>query len=230
MRFMEDKKKIEDKFSIGIKKNKERRREDTISENVFMYKYMRTARSIAAVIVVMCAAFIILYVKVNNGNKDKLSDVVTESFISGQLEELNELAVSKVIFDGVVEMEDNSGIFKKKFYIKYTGSVKSYVDMSKADIKIDDKKRKINVYLPHAVVGEPNIDSDYQIYDTSWIKSDSLEATTKALERAEEDCKKKVDEKTMKETSDGYAKEAVENLLSSFTEITEPYTFEVKFV
>ena len=69
-------------------------------------------------------------------------------------------------------MEDKSGFFNKEFYIKYTGYVKSYVDMSKAEIKIDDKKRKISVSLPHAVVGEPNIGSDYQIYDTSWIKSD----------------------------------------------------------
>ena len=29
--------------------------------------------------------------------------------------------------------------------------------------------------------------------------------------------------------ADGYAKEAVENLLSSFKDISEPYTFEVKF-
>ena len=108
--------------------------------------------------------------------------------------------------------------------------MKSYVDMSKAEIKIDDKKRKISVSLPHAVVGEPNIGADYQIYDTSWIKSDSLEAATKALKRAEEDCRKKVDEKTMIETSDGYAKEAVENFLSSFKDVTEPYTFEVKFI
>ena len=38
-----------------------------------------------------------------------------------------------------------------------------------------------------------------------------------------------IDEKTMIETADGYAKEAVENLLSSFKDISEPYTFEVKF-
>lgn len=221
-----DKNKIEDNLKSEIKENKQSK----MNANVFMYEHIRLFRSIAAVIVVMCAAFIILYVKVNNDNKDKLSDVVTENFISGQLKELNELAVSKVIYDGVVEMEDNSGIFKKKFYLKYTGNVKSHVDMSKADIKINDKKRKISVSLPHAIVDKPNIDSDYQIYDTSWIRSDSLEATTKALQRAEEDCEKKVDKNTMIETADGYAKDAIENLLSSFKEITEPYTFEVKFI
>ena len=57
-----------------------------------------------------------------------------------------------------------------------------------------------------------------------------MEAATKALKRAEEDCRKKVDEKTMIETSDGYAKEAVENFLSSFKDVTKPYTFEVKFI
>ncbi|MFR2011745.1 MAG: DUF4230 domain-containing protein [Christensenellales bacterium] len=189
----------------------------------------RLVRSIITVVAVMCVAFIILLVKINIDNKDARSSVVTEDFISGQLQELNELATSKVIYDGVVEMEDDSGIFKKKFYVKYTGEVKSYVDMSKADIKIDDRKRKISITLPHATVGEPNIGNNYQFYDTSWIKSDSLEAGTKALVRAEEDCKKKIDEKTMIEMADGYAKEAVENLLSSFKDISEPYTFEVKF-
>ena len=189
----------------------------------------RLVRSIITVVVVMCVAFIILLVKINIDNKDALSSAVTEDFISGQLQELNELATSKVIYDGVVEMEDDGGIFKKKFYVKYTGEVKSYVDMSKADIKINDTKRKISVTLPHATVGKPNIGNNYQFYDTSWIKSDSLEAGTKALVRAEEDCKKKIDEKTMIETADGYAKEAVENLLSSFKDISEPYTFEVKF-
>ena len=189
----------------------------------------RLVRSIITVVAVMCVAFIILLVKINIDNKDARSSVVTEDFISGQLQELNELATSKVIYDGVVEMEDDSGIFKKKFYVKYTGEVKSYVDMSKADIKIDDRKRKISITLPHATVGEPNIGYNYQFYDTFWIKSDSLEAGTKALVRAEEDCKKKIDEKTMIETADGYAKEAVENLLSSFKDISEPYTFEVKF-
>lgn len=197
---------------------------------IYLNKYAGNIRYIAATIVVMCAAFIIFYVKINIDNKDKLSDVVTEDYISGQLNELRELAVSEVIYDGVVEMEDNSGIFKKKFYVKYTGRVKSYVDMSKADIKIDDKKRKIKVSLPHAVVGKPNIDSDdIQTYDTSWIKSDSMEATTKALVRAEQDCKKKVDEKSMTDIADKYAKDAVENLLSSFKETTEPYSFEVRF-
>lgn len=57
-----------------------------------------------------------------------------------------------------------------------------------------------------------------------------MEAATKALKRAEEDCRKKVDEKTMIETSDGYVKEAVENFLSSFKDVTKPYTFEVKFI
>lgn len=189
----------------------------------------RLVRSIITVVAVMCVAFIILLVKINIDNKDARSSVVTEDFISGQLQELNELATSKVIYDGVVEMEDDSGIFKKKFYVKYTGEVKSYVDMSKADIKIDDRKRKISITLPHATVGESNIGNNYQFYDTSWIKSDSLEAGTKALVRAEEDCKKKIDEKTMIETADGYAKEAVENLLSSFKDISKPYTFEVKF-
>ena len=189
----------------------------------------RLVRSIITVVAVMCVAFIILLVKINIDNKDTRSSVLTEDFISGQLQELNELATSKVIYDGVVEMEDDSGIFKKKFYVKYTGEVKSYVDMSKADIKIDDRKRKISITLPHATVGEPNIGNNYQLYDTSWIKSDSLEAGTKALVRAGEDCKKKIDEKTMIETADGYAKEAVENLLSSFKDISEPYTFEVKF-
>ena len=189
----------------------------------------RLVRSIITVVAVMCVAFIILLVKINIDNKDARSSVVTEDFISGQLQELNELATSKVIYDGVVEMEDDSGIFKKKFYVKYTGEVKSYVDMSKADIKIDDRKRKISITLPHATVGQHNIGNDYQFYDTSWIKSDSLEAGTKALVRAEEDCKKKIDEKTMIETADGYAKEAVENLLSSFKDISKPYTFVVKF-
>ena len=122
----------------------------------------RLVRSIITVVAVMCVAFIILLVKINIDNKDARSSVVTEDFISGQLQELNELATSKVIYDGVVEMEDDSGIFKKKFYVKYTGEVKSYVDMSKADIKLDDRKRKISITLPHATVGEPNIGNNYQ--------------------------------------------------------------------
>lgn len=195
-----------------------------------MNGFAKRIRVIELTFIFMFVVFIILCIKINIDNRDEKSSVETEKFISGQLEELQELAVSKVIYDGVVEMEDNSGFFKKKFYIKYTGYVKSYVDLSKADIKVNEKRKSISVRLPHAVIGEPNIDTNYQIYDKSWIKSDSIEATTKALERAEEDCKRKVDEKTMIDTADGYAKEAVENLLSSFTELDKPYSCEVEWI
>lgn len=195
-----------------------------------MNGFVKRIRVIELTFIFMFVVFIIMYVKINIDNRDEKSSVETENFISGQLEELQELAVSKVIYDGVVEMEDNSGFFKKKFYIKYTGYVKSYVDLSEADVEVDEKRKSISVRLPHAVIGEPNIDTNYQIYDRSWIKSDSIEATTKALERAEEDCKRKVDEKTMIDTADGYAKEAVENLLSSFTELDKPYSCEVEWI
>ena len=75
--------------------------------------------------------------------------------------------------------------------------------------------------MPHATVGEPVIDNDYQIYDSSWFKSDSVEAVEEALKRAEEDCKNKVDQTAMIETADKYAEEAVENLLSAFENLEE---------
>lgn len=186
-------------------------------------------RSILIPVIIICILTIGISIYIKHSAEDA-PGVVTEEYLSGKLEEISELAVSKVTYEGVVQMSDSGIFINKEFYLKYTGHIKCSVDFSKIDIKVKEgKNREIIVDMPHATVGEPVIDNDYQIYDSSWFKSDSVEAVEEALKRAEEDCKNKVDQIAMIETADEYAKEAVENLLSTFENLEEPYRYTLRF-
>lgn len=185
-------------------------------------------KSIIIPVIIICILTIAISLCIKRSAADA-PGVVTEEYLSGKLEEISELAVSKVTYEGVVQMSDSGIFINKEFYLKYTGHIKCSVDFSKIDVKVKEKNREIIVDMPHATVGEPVIDNDYQIYDSSWFKSDSVEAVEEALKRAEEDCKNKVDQIAMIETADEYAKEAVENLLSAFENLEEPYRYTLRF-
>lgn len=186
-------------------------------------------KSIIIPVIIICILTIAISIYIKRSAADA-PGVVTEEYLSGKLEEISELAVSKVTYEGVVQMSDSGIFINKEFYLKYTGHIKCSVDFSKIDIHVKEgKNREIIVDMPHATVGEPVIDNDYQIYDSSWFKSDSVEAVEEALKRAEEDCKNKVDQTAMIETADKYAEEAVENLLSAFENLEEPYRYTLRF-
>ena len=88
---MESVKKIMDRLKKAVHDKKERNmnkrnaydeRENNAVKTGSLWQHGITVRTIAITVAVMCVAFIILYIKINIDNRDKLSDVVTESFIS----------------------------------------------------------------------------------------------------------------------------------------------------
>lgn len=186
-------------------------------------------RIIATIIFIFLIAFICLCVKANIEYGDKESGAEVEKTISGELKELQEFVVAKVTCDGVVKMEDSEGWFDKTFWMKYKGEIKAYVDFSDVKPKVDYKKRTIKIKIPHAEIENAKINSnDLEFYDKSWIKSNSIDAATKAIKRAEEDCNNKVDKEALKKIADEYAIDAVKNLFSSFENMKKPYKCTVE--
>ena len=143
-------------------------------------------KSIIIPVIIICILTIAISIYIKRSAADA-PGVVTEEYLSGKLEEISELAVSKVTYEGVVQMSDSGILINKEFYLKYTGHIKCSVDFSKIDIQVKEgKNREIIIDMPHATVGEPVIDNDYQIYDSSWFKSDSVEAVEEVFESVEE--------------------------------------------
>lgn len=187
---------------------------------------------VGATVIVIALLFLVINIKITAYYKDK-SNVVTCDYIISKLQQINDLAVSKTTYEGYVEVENAEGLFSKAIILRYKAYLKTYVDLNKAQVEVDDKNRVIKVAIPHAKLGDVNVDDeDYKLYNPKFIlfKSDNIEDVKKALIQAEADCLEKIDQEAMIESADECANKAVTNLMNSFAEMEEPYTFEIKYI
>ena len=175
----------------------------------------------------MFGAFHVINIKLEQAYAPK-SSVVTKDYISGKLESISKLAVTKTTYEGIVEVTDSKSFFNKRLYLCYKAYLKAYVNLEDADINIDNQTRTIFISIPHAELGEPNIDdTNYSLYDATFFEVENQEAITTALSQAEDDCLNVINEEVMIEAADEAADKAVRRLMSSFEKLEEPYTVEI---
>ena len=84
--------------------------------------------------------------------------------------------------------------------MEYKAEVKVGVELSKAEVKVDDKKRKIDIKLPSADVIDINIlKSSIKWDQVSWNKLEGKQFLKQGQAQAELECKEKIDKTDMVE-------------------------------
>lgn len=187
---------------------------------------------VGVTVIVIAILFGVINIKITTYYKEK-SSVVTSDYIISKLKQINDLAVSKTTYEGYVEVADAEGLFSKTLILRYEAYLKAYVDLNSARVEVDDKNRVIKITIPHAKLGDVNVDDEnYKIYNPEFplFESDNIEAVKKGLIQAETDCLEKINQKAMIESADECANKAITTLMSSFSEMEEPYTFEIEYI
>lgn len=187
---------------------------------------------VAVTAIVMVILFLVINIKISDYYKEK-SSMVSCDYIISKLQEINDLAVSKTTYEGYVEILDTEGLVDKTIILRYKAYLKAYVDLNSAKVEVDNKGRVIHIEIPHAKIGEVNVDDeDYTTYNPKigLLKSDNIEALKRGLVQAESDCLEKIDQDAMIQSADECAKKAIMSLLESFAEMEEPYTFEIEYI
>lgn len=158
--------------------------------------------------------------------------IISSSEIQKNLENMSELATSKMLFRGIVRYEEGAikYITKKGFTVIYDATVKAGVELE--DAKVDVKGKNINIDLPMAQILDIDIDSDsLQFYDEqkaifNWQDKEDLIEVMKYIEK---DVLEKVDKTDLKDVATNQTKLVLEGFLSPFTEEKEPYKINIKF-
>lgn len=143
---------------------------------------------------------------------------------------LSELAVLSTTYSGITEVRNEWIIdaLDEIALMEYKAEVKVGVDLSKADVKIDDKKRIINVKLPSADALDINIlKSSIKWMDASWNKLEGSRFLKQGLEKAESECRDKIDETDMVKRANARAKVLVEDMFQGVKELKKPYKVNV---
>lgn len=187
---------------------------------------------VGATVIVIGILFLVINIRITAYYEDK-SSVVTSDYIISKLKQIDDLAVSKTTYEGYVEIADTEGLFSKTIILRYEAYLKAYVDLNSARVEVDDKNRVIKITIPHAKMGDVNVDDEnYKLYNPEFIlfKSDNIEAVKKGLVYAETDCLEKIDQEVMIKSADECASKAITNLMNSFAEMEDPYTFEIEYI
>lgn len=147
---------------------------------------------------------------------------VTVQEISEQISEVSELATEKLDYSGMVHYTEGNIRFltEKAFTMTYNATVKAGVDLSKAEISVDDSAKQINVKLPKAEMQSIEIDPNslqFQDEERAILNWTTKDDTSQALQIAEENAKEKVDENDLITKAQETSQTLIENLLKPFT-------------
>lgn len=159
--------------------------------------------------------------------------VVSTSTIEQSIQNISELATSKLLYRGIVRYEEGQIKFitKKGFTMIYDASIKAGIDLKK--VKVDINKRNINITLPQATILDININSDsLQFYDEeisifNWQDKNDL---VSALKYAKEDANSKIDKTTLKKQAMEQTKIIIKGFLEPLTILKNPYTIRINFL
>lgn len=151
--------------------------------------------------------------------------------IQNQIRTMSELATSKVSYQGMISYEEGKYAFidKKKYNMIYTSEVKAGVDLSKANVKVDEKNKTITVDLPDPEILSVYIDpSQTQFYDEHYSLFNLPDSSTgtQAMKMAEEDSLDHVDQEALIASAKKQAEEVVSGLVK--IGVPEDYTIEIK--
>ena len=144
-------------------------------------------------------------------------DAVT---VTEQLENCQELASAKLEYRGLVTYEEGEidWLTKTGFTMIYDATVRAGVDLSEAEVSVEDGQ--ITIDLPAATIQTVEVDADsLEFYDEKYalFNWQDREDTAAALELAEEDAEAKAEEDGLVELAEEQAVETIETLFSPFT-------------
>lgn len=182
--------------------------------------------SVLAIIVASCVLFKV-YSNHAQGYKVNYSAVEVE-----KLEKMSELAVEKVIYNGITEVKNQKLIdaFSETGLMHYKADVTAAVDFSGIKPEIDDKNKTITVRLPSASIVEINIiKSSVEWNYVSPNKLDGKEFLQIGLKQAEEECRQKIDEMEIIDAANKRAVSIVENFFEGYEKRNKD-RYEVKVI
>ncbi|MBU5479429.1 DUF4230 domain-containing protein [Eubacterium sp. MSJ-13] len=180
--------------------------------------------------VLVCTLFfggILLKVHFSGKSEPKVS---YSNVYSEKVKGLSELAVLSTTYNGITEVRNKwfIDVLDEVALMEYKAQVKVGVDLSAADIKVDDKKKTIDVKLPAADAVEINIiKSSIKWDDVSWNKLEGKQFVKQGLIQAESECRDRIDETDMVEKANMRAKMLVEDIFEGAKKCREPYKVNV---
>ena len=152
------------------------------------------------------------------------SDVVVSKF-----ETISELATAKVTYQGITEVKEENIFGDEIALMTYTADVIASVDLSKAEVEVNETEREINIKIPQASEPEINIDKkSIEWKDVSFNKMDGTEHMQEGLKQAREECKQKIEETGLVESATENAVVSVNNLFAGLTQGENPFTVNVE--
>lgn len=155
---------------------------------------------------------------------------VTATSIEERLSKCSDLTTARLDYRGIIKYEegDIQYINKKSFSMIYDARIKAGIDLSQAQVTVNDKK--ITVSVPAPEMQDITVDPDsLEFYDEklalfNWTKK---EDTQNAMKKAEEDAAKKAAQTDLLSQAAEQAETVIVTLLAPFTEEGEEYSIQI---
>lgn len=168
---------------------------------------------------------------------EKVSKTITTKELESTMEKIGELATIEYIYTDAGKFEDNNKIkgfnvpfTKKSFIIKWSGTIKAGIKLEDIKTEIDERDKKITVYIPKSEILSHTHDSDgFEILDESNnifnpIEVDDVNTFTVDNDKFTE---QKAVDKGLLEKADANAKSIIENSLLANAVVSENYELNV---
>ncbi len=149
---------------------------------------------------------------------------------SEKVKGISELAVLSTTYNGITEVRNEwfIDVLDEVALMEYKAEVKVGVDLSKAEVKVDDDKRTIDIKLPAADAVDINIlKSSIKWDEVSWNKLEGKQFVRQGLKQAESECREKIDETDMVKKADMRAEKLVEDMFEGAKKCRKPYKVSV---
>ena len=163
-------------------------------------------------------------------SKKAVPKVSYSNVYSERIEGISELAVLGTTYNGITEVRNEwfLDVLDEVALMEYKAEVKVGVELSKAEVKVDDAKRKIDIKLPSADVIDINIlKSSIKWDQVSWNKLEGKQFLKQGQAQAELECREKINKTDMVEKANMRAKVLVEDMFESAKKCENPYTVNV---
>ncbi|PST49078.1 hypothetical protein COO72_03875 [Bifidobacterium callitrichos] len=189
---------------------------------------------IAFVLVAVCALAGVFF---NRDAIAKLFDsepTLTNTVVAKQLEKIQDLTTAKETDFGFEKYEDGgiALVTKKSFTMFYSYEARAGIDLSKADITVDndDDNKTISITLPAPEVQSVSVNPDtLQFFDqkSSLLNSSEVGDAATALQDAKKSAEKKLNKSELLTTANEQAKDVIERMYAPIAQ-TDGYTVTVK--
>lgn len=196
-----------------------------------MTKHLSKKLVTLVVIIAAIALVIVGYLLASLQNKETIT--VSAVSIEERLSKCSDLTTARLNYRGLIRYSegDIKYLTQKSFSMIYDASITAGIDLSQAEVTLDDTS--IKVVLPQPTIQSIIIDPDsLEFYDEkaalfNWTEKQD---TQKAMSYAKEDASAKAEQVDLLTQASEQAESVVTNLLLPFTEDSKtPYTVTVTF-